>query len=268
MVNYVIYGHTDYMDVLNIQTDYLESISDKILFINKNQNYNDDLYSKYKTVIFYDDSKTYPQRLSECLNQINDEYILFLHDIDIVLSLNQNTINNFYNFLKHHNYDRIDLKHTSDTNTSMVYECEINKDYRDWVTTKNLNDTNNLFLIKQNDPNKYIYNVNPSIWKRLTLLEIMETFPNKNYRTIEDIDVQEFTKKYSIFKIYSNNKKECGHFDCINDFVFFHITHNGSFVPLNGQACTIYGQPYWVVKDQYENIVEKYNLKKSNKWKY
>jgi hypothetical protein len=53
MVNYVIYGHTDYMDVLNIQTDYLESISDKILFINKNKNNNDVLFSKYKKVIFF-----------------------------------------------------------------------------------------------------------------------------------------------------------------------------------------------------------------------
>jgi hypothetical protein len=268
MVNYVIYGHTDYLDVLQIQTDNAESIPNKLLFINKNNLNLNNIYNKYKNVFLYDDSNPYPQRLSECLRQIDDEYILFLHDIDILLSVNQNTINNFYNFLKHHNYDRIDLKHTSDTNTSMVYECERNKNYQEWRITKNLKDKDNLFLIKQNDQNKYIYNVNPSIWKRSSLLEIMETFPNKNYRTIEDIDVQEFTKKYSIFKIYSSDKRECGHFDCINDFVFFHITHNGSFVPLNGQASTIYGQPYWSVKDQYEYIVEKYNLKKSNKWKY
>jgi hypothetical protein len=268
MLNYVVYGHTDYLDVLQIQTDQTELIDNKLLFINRNNLNINDIYIKYKKVIFYDDTKTYPQRLSECLTQIGDDYIVFCHDIDILLYVNQNLILELSNFLKHHNYDRIDLKHTNNHISPMVYECSENINHKKWSIVKNTQNKDKIYLIKQVDESNYIYNVNPSIWKRESLLEIMNTFHNKNYRTIEDIEVQKFSKKYTIFKIYTKLKKECGHFHCINDFVFFHITHNGSFVPLNSNYCTIYNQPYWEIKDQYEGIVNKYNLKDSNKWKF
>jgi hypothetical protein len=268
MVNYVVYGHTDYLDVLQIQTDHVESLNSKLLFINKNNLNLNGIYQKYNNVFFYDDSKTYPQRLSECLNQIEDDYIVFCHDIDILLQIDQNVIIELYNFLKYRNFDRVDLKHTSQNTSPIIYECNKNINYKKWSPIKNVINNDSIFLIKQVDTSNYIYNVNPSIWKRTSLLEIMDTFPNKNYRTIEDVDVQSFSTKYNIFKIYTKEKKECGHFDCINDFVFFHITHNGSFVPLNSNYSTIYNQPYWEIKDYYENIVNKYDLKNTNKWKF
>ena len=32
---YVVYSHTDYLDILLVQTDYLKNCSNKILLINK-----------------------------------------------------------------------------------------------------------------------------------------------------------------------------------------------------------------------------------------
>ena len=49
---------------------------------------------------------------------------------------------------------------------------------------------------------------------------------------------------------------------------FFHITHSGSFVPLNSEYSTIYGQSYLPIKNEYESIVKKYNLINSGKWKF
>jgi hypothetical protein len=268
MVNYVIYGHTDYLDVLNIQSDYVNNITKKILFINKNSLDINYIYDKYDCVIYYDDSKTYPQRLSECLKQIDDGYILFCHDIDILLTVNQKIINNIFEFLKYHNFDRVDLKYTPSQESSLVYQCSQNKNFKEWYVTKTISDCDDLFLIKQTNPSNYIYNVNPSIWKKSSLLEIMDNFPYKNYRTIEDLDVQVFSTKYTIFKIHTKHKIECGHFECINDFVFFHITHSGSFVPLNSEYSTIYGQSYLPIKNEYESIVKKYNLINSGKWKF
>ena len=46
MINYVIYGHTDYLDVLNIQTDYAQNRGHLTLFINDN---NLELKELYKT---------------------------------------------------------------------------------------------------------------------------------------------------------------------------------------------------------------------------
>jgi hypothetical protein len=266
MINFVIYSHTDYLDVLQIQTDYLSLIKNKTLLINKNEMDINHIYIFYDKIIFYDDSKPYPQRISECLNQITDDYILLCHDIDIIININQKLITEFYNFLKNHNFDRIDLKHFDSSETSLLYICDDKENHLSWSVVSKPNDDNQLYLAKQNDPSKYIYNVNPSIWKRDSILEIMNEFPDKNYREIEQMDVQNFAIKYNIFKIFSKEKKECGHFNCIYDFIFFHISHSGSFVPLN-EHCTIYGQSYVDVKNDYENMVEKYNLKNNNKWK-
>jgi hypothetical protein len=78
MINYVIYGHTDYLDILRIQTDYMSVYNNVTLFINHNTLVLDDLYSKYKNVIFYDDSKQYSYRLLDCLNQINERVLVVL----------------------------------------------------------------------------------------------------------------------------------------------------------------------------------------------
>jgi hypothetical protein len=265
MINYVVYSHTDYLDVLKIQTDYVLPIKNKTLLINTNNLDLSEIYSKYDNIIFYNDNNPYPQRVSEGLRNIDDEFILFIHDIDILFYVDDDLISQLHSFLKFNNYDRIDLKHSGNVNTSTIYECSNMYDYNTWNKHNNVKDNNNLFLIKQDDPSQYIYNVNPSIWKRESLIEIMDKFPTKNYRTIEDFDVQIFCKKYSIYKIFSKEKKECGHFDCIKNFIFFHISHNGKFVPLNGYS-TIYGQSYIEYSNKYEEIINKYNLKKSNKW--
>jgi len=262
MFNYVFYGHTDYMDVLEIQTDKTKNIKNKILFLNHNNNDLSGLYSEYDKVIFYDDKNSYPLRIVECLKQMTDEYIFFSHDIDVILNIDVNFINNVYKFLKDNDFDRVDLKNSAFFQSDLIYEY---LDDKTWSKVKTYNNTENVFLLCDKNENNYIYNVNPSIWKTNTLMEIMLNFPNKNYRTIEDNDVQNFTKKYKIFKLCSNNKIECGHFNCINEYMFFHISHNGKFVPLNGYS-TVYGQPYWSIKDEYVEIVDKYNLKKSNKW--
>lgn len=265
MINLFIYSHTDYLDVLKIQTDYTDSIKDKILFINKNNLDNNHIYSKYKKVIFYDDSIPYSRRIIECLTQIDDEYILLCHDIDIILNFNQELINQFYNFLKYHNFDRIDLKHFESHHSDLVYCCDDIKNYLSWSVTDNVISDNKLYLMKQNDPSKYIYNVNPSIWKRESILDIMYNFPNKDYRSIEGFDVQNFSTKYNIFKIYTTKKIQTGHFNCIDGFVFFHISHSGKFVPLKNYE-TVYGQSYFKVQEEYENIVKKYDLKNNSKW--
>jgi hypothetical protein len=266
MINYVIYGHTDYLDVLNIQTDHIKNLKNKILFLNKNDLELGEIYSNYSRVIFYNDNKPYPQRLSECLKQIDDTHIVFIHDIDIIFNVDVDFINGLHYFLNQYDFDRIDLKHTGNINKSHMYGCKQLKSYGDWSIIDTISDDISIYLIKQDNPSDYIYNVNPSIWKTQSFLEIMESFPNKDYRTIEDNEVQNFSSKYSIFKIHSKEKKECGHFDCIKEFIFFHITHNGNFVPLANYS-TVHGQSYWEFKDKYEKIVDDYNLKNSNKWK-
>lgn len=214
---YVVYSHTDYLDVLTIQTEALP-YTDKVLLINKNNKDLNHLYGKYTQVIFYDDSLPYASRLLslECLSA---EYILFIHDIDIVVKKNDVHIDLIQKYMSTHSIDRVDL------------QCRPNWDFsnKDKLTVE-LGDYK-IELCEQKNINNYIYNVNPSIWKLSVLLDIMNRFKHETYRTIENDSVMKYCLKYKIYKLYSNNPIKCGWFSCLPFFQFIHITHKGKLLP-------------------------------------
>jgi len=266
MINYVVYGNTDYLDVLEIQTDYISGRGNITLFLNYNDLELEMLISKYDKVIYYDNTDTYAKRLLSCIEQIDDNYFLFLHDIDILLNVDNKMISKFYEFLNINNFDRIDLKHSDNKLSNLIIEYNPDKNPDEWKTKLSEELTDGLYLIKQDDPNDFIYNVNPSIWKKDSFIKLLSNFTHKNYRTIEEMDVQLFAKQFKIFKLTANNKKLCGYFNCVDGFQFLHISHSGRLLPLNQNFVTIYSQPYTDISDEYIKIVNKYNLTKSNKW--
>lgn len=245
MIRHVIYSHTDYLEILKIQTDYVSPIENKTLLINKNNFDLSEIYEKYQNVIFYDDSLPYASRLLS-LSSLNDDFILFIHDIDILINENTEIIENLYKYAKSNNIDRIDLQYfdSSWNPNSKFIPFEIPE--------------NNFGLIQQDNPSGYIYNVNPSIWKLSVLLEIMNTFKDRNYRNIEDFSTQIYCQKFKIFKLFSENYINCGYFKCLPFFTFLHITHGGGFIPTSNN-----GLPN-EIQILYNNIIEKY-LKNSNR---
>lgn len=267
MINFVVYSHSSYSDILQIQTDYITKDSDVILLIDKNDIISDSVYGKYKKVIFYDSNDTYPVRLLKSISQINSDYILLIHDIDILIKYDENILTSFQQFLIENNFDRVDLKYTDKINyNSKIINVDLSQKVSEWKIINKSEIGDNIVLVEQNDINNYIYNVNPSIWKKNSLIKILEKFPYKNYRTIEEIDVQQFAKDFKVFKMFSNEKLNCGYFQCLPLFVFLHISHNGKLLSLNDNFKTIYGQSYSNVSQEYIKIVENYNLKKSKKW--
>jgi len=247
MINFIVYSHTDYKDVLNIQADYLSGLGHITLFINNNDSLLDNaeynlLLSKFHNIVYYSDSEPYATRLLTCLKHIDDEYFLFLHDIDIVLNVDFLKIMQFYDFLKLNNYDRVDLKNTFNLNSSLII------DTGDGVS-----------LVRAEQPSDYIYNVNPSIWRKSAFVDILTTFPDKTYRNIEYGDVQQYCTKFNIFKMHSQNNIQCGWFSCLELFKFLHISHSGKLLPLNSTNTTPDGQSYSAIKDEYIGILNKYN---------
>lgn len=266
MINYIVYGNTDYLDVLEIQTDYIIGCGNVTLFLNNNDLDLEILTSKYDKVIYYDNGDTYSKRLLSCIQQIDEDYFLLLHDIDILLNVDNIMIKKFYDFLRVNNFDRIDLKHSDNKISNLIVEYNSNKKPIEWGIKLSEELTDDVYLIKQDNPYDFIYNVNPSIWKRDSLIKLLSNFTHKNYRTIEEMDVQLFSKQFKIFKLTSNSKKLCGYFNCVDGFQFLHISHSGKLLPLNENFVTTYGQSYVDVSDEYVKIVNKYNLTKSNKW--
>ena len=97
MLTYIVYSHTEFLDVLLTQTHYLKAYNNKVLLINKSDKDLSDLYSNYKQVIFYDDTLPYASRILS-LSDLDLDYILFIHDIDIVITKNDKVINHFVDF--------------------------------------------------------------------------------------------------------------------------------------------------------------------------
>ena len=246
---YVVYSNTDYLPILRIQSDYIAKYSNKILFINNNSTLDlIDIYSKYDNVIFYNNNTPYATRLFDCLTQLSYSHILLIHHIDILLYSDEEILNKLLHTMSVHNIDRIDLKYTSDT-----------------ISPNNIEFSDSISLIQQKDIGKYIYNVNPSIWKRESFLSILSKFKHCGYRDVEGLDMQIFCSNYNIYKIHSPMFVRCGYFECVDFFKFLHISHGGKLLRLNDSRTTIYGQSYDDIYDEYKTIVDKYNLKHSEK---
>ncbi len=79
----VAYTHTDMKDIWPIFFDRLKKyMSNYKLYIFVNEQ--SDLLPENAVQIIYNDSKKYTQRISECINKIEEEVILFLHE-DMIL---------------------------------------------------------------------------------------------------------------------------------------------------------------------------------------
>jgi hypothetical protein len=161
-----------------------------------------------KKVVLYDDKKNYSKRVLECLEKIEDEFILFFHDMDIVLRYNPEQCEELVELMKENDIDRIDLQYS-------VGELRDEIPFRGLFLTRN---------------SSYVYNVNPSIWRKSALIDIMSTF-DRNYREIEGRDVQEYMKKFNVYRLWAPRKVNAGYFAVTPWFVFLHITHSGGLLP-------------------------------------
>ena len=258
---YVIYSHTEFLDLLRITCDYLEDVENKILIINKND-LNHELYSKFKDVVFYDDSLSYTDKVSDVLKRIDSKYILFSHEVDIPLKREPLVLDKFIKLMEIENIDRIDLQ-PNGGNSGKFIKIESDEDVENWPRL-DLSEiqTYDMCLSPHTDPNTYIYNVNPSIWKRDSLIEIFDTFKGRSYRDIEYDDVQKYCTKFKIYNLYSaGHTLRCGYMNSLPIYKYLHITHYRRMLRFDGNWVCEFGWSYVDCAQEYVDIVNKYNLR-------
>lgn len=259
MIHYVVYTHTEFLDVCNIQTDYL--INDiKTLIINKNNLELDSLYSKYDNVIFYDDSLPYASRLLVLESLVSKyDYILFIHDIDVVIKKDNTVLNKVVELMKSNNIDRVDLQLDGNPVGTINWNEHCINIISGEVINDRLNVENDVYL-GLNINGDFVYNVNPSIWNLKSFLEILNKYSYLTYRNIEtNSQLQSLMRsEYKTYQLYANNerRRKCGYFVCLDFFEFLHITHGGRFIPLTkeGQHNSLSD----FANNEYKLIVEKY----------
>lgn len=207
MLPIVCYSHTDYADVLAVQRDALRSV-DCPLFLCFNTSETPDPF--HRTLV-YDDRLQYSKRLEQALRQISDPYICLVQDMDILVHVDHATLTDVVAAMTVHGIDRVDLKCAEGTPQIHVRE--------------------DLGLIRNTDPRGYVYNVNPSLWRREALLELLATF-DRCYRTIEGDDVQAFCTRFRIYQLSLPTSVASAYFRVAPWFVYLHITSAGKLIPV------------------------------------
>ena len=265
---HVTYSHSDYTDILQIHADYISHKKNKTLIIDTDD-IPHSIKDVYDRIIYYDDTLPYASRILNSVKQIDDERFLLMHDTDILLRVDSDKMEQLLHLCTKHGMDRLDLQVGLDPSlfidrlvNGVFYTAESIKKKTAYVTVDD-----ECKLIKQvyfrNHPlmgSSYLYNVNPSIWNKQSLLRIMEQFSHLDYRSIERDVVQKFCDDLSIYKIGIDNFISCGHFDCADFFTFFHITCQGKLVPFDNDHRDKYGCSYESVAPQYQQIINKYKL--------
>jgi len=224
----VIYSHSEYADVLHIATKFLKSYKNKILLIDNNfkkTEYDND----YVNIVKYDDKQPYGSRLLN-LNNINDDVILFMHETDVLIKYDVSILNNLKQYIVDNKIDKIELQH-----------CAFPPDKIPLKQTYNIQNKEIYFnelcnLYKIDNPDFFVYNVNPTLWRKETFLDIMKQFKDYNYRQMESKQVQQYTaSKFNCLSLKCEKYVKCAHFTCPLFFQFIHLTHYGKFAQLKNK---------------------------------
>ena len=160
----ILYTHTDYKDIWPIifgQNDKYLSSYNKIIFVNKNDKCID---SNYKQII-YDDKLAYTDRIKFCLQQINNQPILFFHeDMPLYEKPNDKIIEEFTQLVENEKADFIKLIKTD---------------------IKFISSSLHINLI--NAASNNLFSIQPTITTAQKMLKLFEEVPNTNIWNFEEI---------------------------------------------------------------------------------
>lgn len=185
-LSFVSYTHTDYSDIWCLMAEGVNKLSnlpiERILFCNTVPT-DPLIQSVYNRVIVYDDSLTYPARVTSCLSQLTTEYVMFVHDIDIIVTFDTLHFSDIMNTVETYNLDRLFF--------GMVKPCN------DMIQNKWLV----LSRAKYSPIFALPYDVGPSIWKRSVFFDLMTKYRSETYRTIENSGIQKDLGNYRCYAI-------------------------------------------------------------------
>ena len=224
----VIYSHSEYNDILNIATKFLKSYKNKILLTNYNFK-KTEYANDYLDIIKYDDKQPYGSRLLN-LNNIKDDVILFMQETDVLIKYDVNILNNLKQYIVDNKIDKIELQHCAWPPAKIPLKQTYNMQNKEIF----FNELCNLYRI--DNPDFFVYNVNPTLWRKETFLNIMNHFKDNNYRQMESKQVQHYTaSNFKCFSLKCKKYVKCAYFTCPLFFQFIHLTHYGKFGQLKNK---------------------------------
>ena len=215
----ITYTHSDYMDIWPLVIDAIttSNIKCRRIFATNDAEIAKKHISGYDKIIEYTDTFTYPQKIIEVLSSVETSYILFIHDIDIIVNMDTVQLCKLVELVVTNSIDRCSLGAFNKQNNVLV-----NGD----ISITNIG--------RPNISPQYCtpYDVAPSIWKVSTMIEAMTHVKECSYREIEESQIQQFLCNKKIFGLSVNNNAriyQIGRPYC-TFFTFLHILLRGQWM--------------------------------------
>ena len=238
----LIHTHSSYSYLWPIINDYIKKYKFKKILAYDSIPENTTLPDCFDKYIQYDGSQMFSTRLVPILEQIPEEYVFLIYDVDIVINIDELSLNTYIELMKENNIDRV---------CSAVFNGN-------GQILKNNVGLCNLNLPLKSRSNHYVpADCSSTIWNRDSFLIFLKLFPNRSYGSLElDNDAINYYKtKVKCYGIqYTPNlqilyNRGLTHCDKLS---FLHITTKGKFlVPFR---C------YYSYENILKDIIKKYNL--------
>lgn len=219
-MRYVIYSHSSFSDLLEIQETCISNFtSNYFLIIDEGHDYQ----GKAKKIITYHDSEPFASRLYNSMKKIDDEFVLLIHDIDLLVAVDVDFLDRAAKLMKEKGIDKIDLQHCPQHH------------WPDLRSPSTCQLSANTYVSRTFFPHdQYVYNVQPSIWRRESLIFALENYRHETYRSIEYSSIQKFcSENIQMYRTVTQFPLSMGYYHSTPEFVFMHMTHYGSLMPVD-----------------------------------
>ena len=181
----LIYSHTEYIDILEPCIKNFKKLNpdmNYILAINRIDEIDSlGITSLFKNVYIYDDTVPYLTRLASILKQIEYNYIILNHDINILVNtIDIEYLHNIFTYMEINNIDQFRL-----------FPSGVNP-----IITPN-----NFFEITSG----YYFSLATALWNKNSLLQISTMFKDHGYRCAECEPIQNYVKNtFKNYCVFSN----------------------------------------------------------------
>jgi hypothetical protein len=208
-----IYSHSDFFDILEIQLHcfkklFADNSINIYLFSDKHCD-----FCPYNTLL-YNDSLPYASRILSCINQINNNnnYILVLHENDGLIKFDKEFINILLQKMKENNINSLELKQLVEPIIEQIF----------------VNDSISL----SRKIVGYVFSVQPTIWLKSSLVNLLNTFPTATYRTIECPNIHNYIRdNYKAYILNDTQSIQTIWYRVCKHFIFIHLTSRELLLP-------------------------------------
>jgi hypothetical protein len=140
----------------------------------------------FDEIIIYNQSDTWTKKMNYILSFIKEDYVFLLIDNNIFVDIfSEEKLNLYINTIVKTNIDQLRMLPGG-------------------VTLPSISNKDNIY---KNNESSYVFSVQPAIWKKSTLIDIMEKFLNVDYREIE-LTATPYAIKFNNYFIYTEKDIE------------------------------------------------------------